>query len=416
MSLVSRPAIRLALLLASVACVSSCMSSPGVELAAIQTNDAPRATAAQSDAATAPQDASKIASQAYADIQSMSARDASVVPDSWSAEESNGEPAAPNVAAAQNSIFSTRAGQPQNGQPAGVNASQNSIYAGAVAQSRDVGAIPLPSADLASEAQDLALAGLPIPEELASADPAAAQAEQAKAMPSYRAALANNDAETKAKAAPRSRRVKTLADFFRSSVDDDKERKTASFNRSRFGESPRQLTTASIPNMRTANVGGEDLPGVNAMMPTGRAPDVADEDDQPAGLMKLASLSGMARLGPNGLWTQTDEVQISCLRPQLVGMLKMVEKRYNKPVMVTSGFRDPRHNRVAGGARHSLHTLCAAADIQVEGVSKWELADYLRSLPGRGGVGTYCHTQSVHVDIGSQRDWNWRCRRSSRRS
>jgi uncharacterized protein YcbK (DUF882 family) len=392
------------------------MASPGAELASIQTNDAPRASASRQTAATAPDDASKIASQAYADIQSMSDRDASVVPDAWSAEESNGEPGAPMVAAAQNSIFSTGAARPRNGQPAGVNASQNSIYAGAAAQSRDMGAIPLPNADLASEAQDLALAGLPLPEELASADPADAQDQQAQAMPSYQTALADGEAEPKAKPAPRSRRVKSLADFFRSSIDEDKERKTASFNRSRFGESPRQISTASIPNMRTASAAGTDLPGVNAMMPTGRAPDMGDEDDRPAGLMKLASLSGMARLGPNGLWTQTDEVQVSCLRPQLVSMLKMVEKRYNKPVVVTSGFRDPRHNRVAGGARHSLHTLCAAADIQVEGVSKWELADFLRSIPGRGGIGTYCHTQSVHVDIGSQRDWNWRCRRSSRRS
>ena len=29
----------------------------------------------------------------------------------------------------------------------------------------------------------------------------------------------------------------------------------------------------------------------------------------------------------------------------------------------------------------------------------------------RGGVGTYCHTDSVHVDVGPERDWNWRCRR-----
>ena len=36
---------------------------------------------------------------------------------------------------------------------------------------------------------------------------------------------------------------------------------------------------------------------------------------------------------------------------------------------------------------------CAAADVQVPGVSKWELANYVRSMPGRGGVGTYCHTE-----------------------
>jgi uncharacterized protein YcbK (DUF882 family) len=34
-------------------------------------------------------------------------------------------------------------------------------------------------------------------------------------------------------------------------------------------------------------------------------------------------------------------------------------------------------------------------------------------MPGRGGVGTYCHTNSVHVDVGPERDWNWRCRRRS---
>ncbi|TIL49575.1 MAG: DUF882 domain-containing protein, partial [Mesorhizobium sp.] len=52
-----------------------------------------------------------------------------------------------------------------------------------------------------------------------------------------------------------------------------------------------------------------------------------------------------------------------------------------------------------------------AADIQVPGVSKAQLASYIRTMPGRGGVGTYCHTESVHIDVGPERDWNWRCRR-----
>ena len=52
---------------------------------------------------------------------------------------------------------------------------------------------------------------------------------------------------------------------------------------------------------------------------------------------------------------------------------------------------------------------CAAADVQLPGVSKWELAKYVRAMPGRGGVGTYCH-QSIHIDVGPERDWNWKCR------
>jgi uncharacterized protein YcbK (DUF882 family) len=88
-------------------------------------------------------------------------------------------------------------------------------------------------------------------------------------------------------------------------------------------------------------------------------------------------------------------------------MLKTVERHYGRKVMVTSGLRPIKVN----SKRQSLHTRCEAADIQVQGVGKWELADFLRSIPGRGGVGTYCHTESVHIDVGPQRDWNWRCRR-----
>lgn len=80
-------------------------------------------------------------------------------------------------------------------------------------------------------------------------------------------------------------------------------------------------------------------------------------------------------------------------------------------MVVTSGYRNEDRNRQARGAKNSLHMYCAAADIQVPGVTKWDLATYVRSLPGRGGVGTYCHTDSVHVDVGPERDWNWRCRR-----
>ncbi|WP_244598196.1 D-Ala-D-Ala carboxypeptidase family metallohydrolase [Pseudohoeflea suaedae] len=136
-----------------------------------------------------------------------------------------------------------------------------------------------------------------------------------------------------------------------------------------------------------------------------------DEDGEDAQGVEVASAAGLARLAPNGLHVQTEKVDIACLKPQLVRTLKSIERHYGKPVVVTSGFRSPRHNRKIGGARNSRHTSCEAADIQISGVSKWDLAAYVRSLPGRGGVGTYCHTRSVHVDIGTKRDWNWRCRR-----
>lgn len=126
--------------------------------------------------------------------------------------------------------------------------------------------------------------------------------------------------------------------------------------------------------------------------------------------IQVASAAGLARLTPNGLHLQRDSVDVKCLKPALVRMIKTVERHYGKPAIITSGFRSENYNQKIRGAKNSLHIYCAAADFQIEGVSKWDLASYLRSIPGRGGVGTYCYTDSVHLDIGPTRDWNWRCR------
>lgn len=141
--------------------------------------------------------------------------------------------------------------------------------------------------------------------------------------------------------------------------------------------------------------------------------DLNEDEGSAGGSYQLASAAGMARLAPNGLLKQNETVDVACLKPSLVRVLKTIEGHYGRKMTVTSGYRDPARNRRANGAKNSLHMYCAAADIQVPGVSKWELASYIRTMPGRGGVGTYCHTDSVHIDVGPERDWNWRCRRRS---
>lgn len=136
--------------------------------------------------------------------------------------------------------------------------------------------------------------------------------------------------------------------------------------------------------------------------------DLHEDEESP---VQYASAAGMGRLAPNGLIKQRESVDVACLKPSLVRMLKQVEQKFGKRAVVTSGYRSPEYNKRVRGARKSMHMYCAAADVQVEGVSKWDLAQYVRTMPGRGGVGTYCHTNSVHIDVGPERDWNWKCRR-----
>ena len=187
-----------------------------------------------------------------------------------------------------------------------------------------------------------------------------------------------------------------------------------------------QIASAAPSNSKqvamASSYGGDSsaLPGVRqtALFEIKRKSGIDDDsdvdlhEDEEDGLpIRLASAAGMARLAPNGLLKQTEKVDVTCLKPSLVRVLKIIEQHYGRKIVVTSGYRSPSHNRRARGAKNSLHMYCAAADVQIEGVGKWELASYVRTMPGRGGVGTYCHTESVHVDVGPERDWNWRCRR-----
>ena len=443
----------LALFAATMLGLSGCMSSPADQLAQIQTTAATKpATLAelatrQKTSADTPSD---IEQQAQADVQSL---DAATVDDLVNTEtDQQGLIVQPkNIAATRSSIFSTQNGNfvnqgvttktarlNNNGQPVDVTRSSiyrdNSVEAviaadAATSQANDPAtvpsyqslaermAVPMPDSDEVEAVQKVAMGDTEIPVLDAPATLAAnalAQPDKVATNEVASADLAALQAQMAVSTIPATRKEEkkplTLAELFRKG--DPK-----GFDDDRFAN--KKPVTRGIPNMRTAALSDNRLPGVkvNAMFPTtttGLDDEDHDDDDDATGLMQLAALPSMTRIAPNGLYVQTDKVEVGCLRPELVSLIRTVENHYKRPAIITSGFRDPSRNRRAGGVRHSLHTMCAAADIQVQGVSKWQLADFLRSLPGRGGVGTYCHTESVHIDIGGERDWNWRCRRKKR--
>jgi uncharacterized protein YcbK (DUF882 family) len=160
--------------------------------------------------------------------------------------------------------------------------------------------------------------------------------------------------------------------------------------------------------------GDFSLPGVRRtnLFEIKRKSGIDDDSDidvyEDIGSYEVASAAGMARLAPNGLLKQRETVDTACLKPKLVRMLKQIEQHFGKRLIVTSGYRSPSYNKKVRGAEKSQHMYCAAVDVQMPGVAKFELARYARAMRGRGGVGTYCHS-SIHIDIGPERDWNWKC-------
>ena len=77
-------------------------------------------------------------------------------------------------------------------------------------------------------------------------------------------------------------------------------------------------------------------------------------------------------------------------------VLARMSKHFGSPVIVTSGFR-------TGGRRHSQHRYCKAADIQIAGARPSQIVGYAQLQDEVGGIGTYRHTRSVHVDVREQK-------------
>ncbi len=111
----------------------------------------------------------------------------------------------------------------------------------------------------------------------------------------------------------------------------------------------------------------------------------------------------LSRTNAGGVARQTGSVSIACLKPGLMAVLRRASNTFGSEVVVTSGFRRGR----------GYHAKCMAADVQIAGVSPATLARWFRAQPDVGGVGTYGHTRSVHVDI-APRKYTWHGRSSRR--
>lgn len=112
----------------------------------------------------------------------------------------------------------------------------------------------------------------------------------------------------------------------------------------------------------------------------------------------------------NGLLLAHSAINVSCVKPNLLGMIRDAERHFSRRVVITSGYRSPSHNRMVRGALHSQHLYCNAVDLFMPGIARDDLARYFYGHPARGGLGLYCHTKSIHVDTGRRREWRWSCK------
>lgn len=68
---------------------------------------------------------------------------------------------------------------------------------------------------------------------------------------------------------------------------------------------------------------------------------------------------------------------IANLRMLCNAVLEPIRSHYDRPVIISSGYRSPAVNRAVGGSSSSQHCMGQAADIEIPGVSNVELANWI---------------------------------------
>ena len=81
----------------------------------------------------------------------------------------------------------------------------------------------------------------------------------------------------------------------------------------------------------------------------------------------------------------------------------------NRPITITSWYRDPISNKSVGGVRNSQHILGWGADIQIWGLDPDDVADRI-AKSWRGGLGdnpAYTHLDLRHLMGWQAARWNY---------
>lgn len=82
----------------------------------------------------------------------------------------------------------------------------------------------------------------------------------------------------------------------------------------------------------------------------------------------------------------------------MIALLEMLRREINKPIIITSGYRTPEHNKKVGGAKYSYHIRGCAADIKVKGMTPEEVAKALNKIAPNKSCGIIVENSWTHFD------------------
>ena len=120
----------------------------------------------------------------------------------------------------------------------------------------------------------------------------------------------------------------------------------------------------------------------------------------------LAEMTVSQTASRRGLNNTPGANEIAALKLLCEKVLEPIRKHFDRPVIVTSGYRSPKVNKAIGGSATSQHCFGQAADFTVPGVGNLDLCKWIeRNLNYDQLIYEYGESGWVHV---SYRDGNLR--------
>ena len=80
----------------------------------------------------------------------------------------------------------------------------------------------------------------------------------------------------------------------------------------------------------------------------------------------------------------------------LIDKLELLRAELKRPVIITSGYRCPKHNAEVGGVTNSQHLLGKAVDVKIRGISPTKVGKVAKKV---GFSFTKVYSSWTHIDI-----------------
>jgi hypothetical protein len=110
-------------------------------------------------------------------------------------------------------------------------------------------------------------------------------------------------------------------------------------------------------------------------------------------------------------WKSFSPREIACKGTGTLGVnedaldkLQALRNSLKRPLLLTSAYRSPEHNRAVGGAKNSQHMQGIAFDVRMENQDPEQFEAAARAV-GFTGFGYYPKQGFIHIDTGPKRSW-----------